>query len=92
MSHVFISYSHSDTDIAIKLINSLKKLGNNIWVDINDLRPSFIWSEEIEKGIRGAFAFIYLLSPESIKLSSYCRKEFDFAVKHRKKIIPILLF
>lgn len=91
MSKVFISYDRSDKSFTLQLKTSLENLGYSIWVDFEELQPSVVWGEKIGKAIKESVAFIYLLSPESIKQGSYCRIEFNDAEKLGKKIIPVLL-
>ena len=42
-SKVFISYSRTDSDFAIKLGKDLKARGINIWLDKLDIKPGEIW-------------------------------------------------
>src|SRR5271157_1694713 len=90
MENIFICYSHLDRDFALKLIQALKDSGKDVWIDRENLGPSTIWRTEIEEAIEGAVAFIFLLSIPSIQ-SAYCTREFEYAQKLKKKIIPILL-
>lgn len=91
MSKIFISYDRSDKSFTSQLKIALEKLGYTVWVDFEELQPSVIWSERIGKALKEAVAFIYLLSPESIRQGSYCKVEFADAEKLGKKIIPVLL-
>ncbi len=91
MSNIFISYDSSEKEFALGLKEALESLGYKVWVDIQNLEPSVLWSDEITKAIKQSIAFIYLISPKSIRDKSYCRNEFNDAEKLGKKIIPILL-
>lgn len=90
MSHIFIAYSRTNRDVAIKLKQTLEGLGRSVWIDLEDLPPSSIWRMEIKEAIEGCVAFIYLLSRDSIA-SKYCREEFNYAQELNKRIIPVLL-
>jgi WD40 repeat protein len=90
MTHVFISYSRKDIEIARKLAESLQGREIEYWIDWKGIPPSVDWRREIQKGIEEADAFLFLLSPESAQ-SSVCREELDHAVRNGKRLIPIVV-
>ena len=90
MAHIFISYARTNRNYAFRLKEALEGAGIETWVDLENLDPGSIWQREIESAIDGCFAFIYLLSKESIA-SEYCQNEFGYALEEKKKIIPIRL-
>ncbi len=89
LSDVMISYSRKDKDFVQQLTDALKQNGREVWVDFDDIPYSAEWWQEIEAGIEGANAFIFVISPDSIN-SDVCRREIDHAIKHNKRLIPIL--
>ena len=47
------------------------------------------WWKEIEAGIEGADTFVFVISPDSLA-SKVCQDEINHAVKHNKRILPIV--
>jgi WD40 repeat protein len=91
-SDVFISYRRKDVDFAKKLTASLRSAGKEVWVDWEDIPPgSESFTEDIQRGLEGADAFIAVLSPDYLQ-STYCVDvELGNALKLNKKIIPLVL-
>lgn len=89
---IFVSYSRKDSVPARKLIDAFKEMGYDVWVDWEDIPPAARWMDKIEEGIEKSDAFIFLISPDSIK-SEVCNVEIDHAAdpKYNKRIIPIVL-
>ena len=89
MSDVFISYSRRDKEIAQKLQQALQDVGQSAWIDWINIPASADWWNEIERGIEGANTFVFILSPDSVA-SKVCRDEIDHAVRHNKRIMPVV--
>lgn len=90
MTHVFISCARVDSDFALLLKNNLEQSGFHVWLDLDRLQPGFDWRQEIDNGIRMAFALIVVITPES-KLSEYVTYEWAFALGVGVKVVPLLL-
>ena len=90
MAKLFVSYSRKDSVVARKLIDALKSMEQDVWVDWEDIPPAADWLEQIFRGIEGSDAFIFLLSPDSIA-SEVCNVEVKRAALNNKRIIPVLL-
>jgi hypothetical protein len=88
-SQVFISYSRKDKEFVQKLHASIVNGGVKAWVDWEGIPLSADWWAEIEAAIEGAHAFLYVISPDSIK-SEVCGRELETAIRHNKRLIPIL--
>jgi hypothetical protein len=86
---VFISYSRGDQAFALQLVGALAQRGSTAWLDRNDVLPAGEFREDIQAGIEEAGAFLFLLSPDSV-ISEECKKELDYAVSCRKKLIPVV--
>jgi len=90
MAKIFISYSRKDSKSAHKLMGALEEMGHEVWVDWESIPPAADWLEQIFRGIEGSDAFIFLVSPYSIK-SEVCNVEIGRAVLNNKRIVPIVL-
>ena len=90
MFDIFISYGrrHSAA-FAQKLHDRLNSNGKKVWFDKNNIPLAVDFQEQIDEGIERSDNFIFIISPHSVK-SEYCKKEIDLALKHGKRIIPIL--
>ena len=90
MAKIFVSYSRKDSVTARKLIQALKDMQQDVWVDWEDIPPATDWLEQIFRGIEGSDAFIFLISPDSAA-SEVCKVEVGHAAKNSKRIIPVVL-
>jgi formylglycine-generating enzyme required for sulfatase activity len=89
MSHVFISYSHKDSDYVHILQRHLEEQGFNIWVD-ERIDYGMHWPREIEKRLQECAAFILIMSPNSYE-SDWVQRELNFAQQLKKPLFPLLL-
>ncbi|MFC1959833.1 toll/interleukin-1 receptor domain-containing protein, partial [Chloroflexota bacterium] len=59
MAHVFISYSHKDSDFVFGALKPrLEEHAFEVWVDTERLKAGDDWREEIDHAIRSAFAMV----------------------------------
>lgn len=86
---IFISYSRKDKAFVRKLNNAIDAAGIDAWVDWEGIPLSSDWMSEISAAIEGGDAFIFVISPDSLK-SQVCRDELELGIKNNKKIIPVL--
>lgn len=77
---IFISYSHTDTDIVLGFKKAYEALGNHILIDIDTLRSGQDWNAELLKMIERAEIF-QLFWSENTSQSKYCRQEWEYALK-----------
>jgi len=90
MSHIFISYSRKDIDFAGKIVHALAENDLDTWIDWEDIPKGEDWWQQIQGGIEQADAFLFLVSPDSVK-SEVCNQEIDHAVQNGKRILPIVI-
>lgn len=86
---VFISYSRKNKLFVRKLNTALDAAGVDAWVDWEGIPLSADWMATIQAAIEGADAFIFVISPDSLK-SEVCAKELEIAVNTNKKVVPVL--
>ena len=84
----FLSYSHLDRGFAVELREALRAGGASAWLDESEIRGGTRWSDELQRAIRGADAFVFLLSPHSAA-SRECGQELDHALSLNKRILPV---
>ncbi|MCA9909111.1 MAG: toll/interleukin-1 receptor domain-containing protein, partial [Anaerolineae bacterium] len=89
MPKLFVSYSRSDTDFTVLVIERLRRIYNlpNVWYD-DDLHGGVHWWKAILSEIAECDVFIYLLSNESVT-SPYCQAEFTEAQRLQKPIVTV---
>jgi WD40 repeat protein len=88
----FISYRRLPADMAFvdRLQEALTARGKHVWVDRAEIEPASDWAARINRGIDGAKAFIFVITPESV-VSRQCLRELEIAAAQRKLIIPVVL-
>jgi hypothetical protein len=88
--HVFISYSHHDSDSASLMREHIKGAGMEVWMSEHSLQLGQEWSKEIDENIRSAFALVVVITPDA-KASEYVNYEWSFAVGAGVPVFPVLL-
>ncbi|MEO8175604.1 MAG: toll/interleukin-1 receptor domain-containing protein [Sphingomicrobium sp.] len=86
----FLSYSRTDSDVALRLANDLEALGVALWVDRRNIRPSEHWDRAIERAIRGCRCMVVVLSPRAAA-SENVADEISLAIDSAKRIIPVMI-
>ncbi len=86
---VFISYSRKDKRFIKKLNAALDAAGVQAWVDWEGIELASDWRAEITDAIKDTDAFIFVISPDSLK-SKVCAEELAQGLLYNKKLIPIL--
>lgn len=90
MDKSFISYNRKDLNFARRLLNALHNRGINPWFDMEDLQPTVEWNSEMLLGVQFADNLIFIISPDSTHPDSKCKDELEAALRHNKRLIPIL--
>ena len=89
MTDIFLSYSRKDKAFAQRLFEALNEEELDAWVDWEGIPPTSDWLAEIYGGIEEADTFVFVISPDSLA-SEVCGWELVHAVKHNKRLIPIV--
>lgn len=90
MSHIFISYSHHDTEFVERLKAELRRANFMVWVDDERLRAGEDWRQSIDDAIRTAMALIIVITPEADQ-SKYVTYEWACAWGASIPVIPLIL-
>jgi hypothetical protein len=89
MGHIFISYSHRDTDYANQLTEMLRASGFNVWIDTR-LNYGAKWPRELQTQLDTCDAFILIMTAQSFE-SDWVQSELMRAKRKSKPIFPLLL-
>src|SRR5688572_11803937 len=88
MSHVFVSHSSDNRELANDLAAFLEARGVRIWIAPRDVRPGMDYSEQLQLAIESAVAFVVLVTDMANK-SPYVRAETEMAFSSHKPIFPV---
>lgn len=91
----FISYSHDDKNIALKLSEKLRENGIEVWIDKWEILPGDSLVQKIfEEGLSSIDAFIVIISKSSVN-SAWVKQELDVALIKRiegiTRIVPVII-
>jgi formylglycine-generating enzyme required for sulfatase activity len=84
----FISYSRTDSAIAIRLAKDLRSAGYDVWLDQLDIPTGARWDDEVEIALEACTTFMIVLSPESMQ-SQNVKDEIGYAIDAGKDILPV---
>jgi hypothetical protein len=88
VSDVFISYDRESRELAEALVEDIKALGYDAWLD-RELTGGHPWWNRILDEIRASKVFVYVLTPRSLD-SDACQREHSYAAALGKTVLPIL--
>lgn len=89
MADVFLSYSRKDAEFVRRLDAALADREREAWVDWEDIPPTAEWWEEVQRGVEGSDALLFVISRESAR-SEICARELGHALQHGKRVIPLV--
>jgi CheY-like chemotaxis protein len=87
--HVFISYSHKDTDFTHKLADEIERHNIPVWID-DRIDYGTRWPHVIQEKIDSCKAFVLIMS-DNARASDWVNNELTYALSKGKKIYPLLL-
>jgi TolB-like protein/Tfp pilus assembly protein PilF len=78
---VFISYASDDHEAALKICESLRNAGVEVWFDQSELRGGDAWDASIRKQIKNCALFLAIISKNTrARQEGYFRLEWKLAV------------
>jgi len=80
--NIFISYSRKDMSVVRQYQRAQEALGNDVFLDVDDLRAGEDWRTGLAKAIDNAEVFQLFWSVNSAQ-SIYCQYEWEYALEHR---------
>lgn len=90
MPFVFVSYARADRERVSQVVDELKKLGIETWIDSQQLVAGESWQRSISDALRRATALLVFISPESMS-SSWINMELEQALASGVRVLPVLL-
>lgn len=87
--HVFISYSHKDSDYTHKLADAMERYNIPVWID-DRIDYGTRWPQVIQEKIDTCDAFILVMS-DNARLSDWVNNELTYAMGKGKRVFPLLL-
>lgn len=92
---VAISYSHADSDFALRLTQQIFLHGGNVWIDKCEIVPGESIYEKVQGAFSTASVILALLSKSSVE-SVWCKKEIAAGMtremeENQTVVIPVLL-
>ena len=87
---IFISYAHDDYSLIQSISASVKDANDLTWIDRNFIIAGDEWRGKIQKALKSSYCLIFFASTSSVK-SKEVSLEIAYALKLRKRVIPVLL-
>lgn len=84
----FFSYSHADSDFALRLTRDLKAAGIEVWLD-QDISPGDRWDKTVQDALTKCEHLLVILSPDSVN-SANVLDEVAFGLDTKKTVVPVL--
>ena len=89
MAQLFLSYSHTDSNMAHCLAAGLEAQGHALWFD-RGLRPGERWLQRLTRSARDCAALLVLMSPAAER-SPWVEMELAIAFRYQRPILPLAL-
>lgn len=86
---VFISYSHKNSDIILKVVETLDKLNYRQWYD-GGIKAGSNWPEIVASHLLNSDTVVFFIS-KTFVTSQNCQREVNYAVAENKKMICVYL-
>lgn len=95
MARIYVSYNHSDAEVASQISMGLKALGHQITLDVESLAPGQDWRRALMKGLKASEVFVTLITENSLG-SQYVMHEIGAArafsqTSNEMLVIPVIL-
>ena len=83
-----MSYARADAPVALRLYEVLAAAGQDVWLDVANLRPGIDWWDGVRRAIDQSAVVLFLVSGESSRSMS-CSREVAYAVMCGKRVVPV---
>src|SRR3954463_9945652 len=75
--------------MARRIHDALAARKKDVWADWEDVPPASRFQRDLDDGVSGSHAFVFLISPDSVS-SEYCLAELQKAADLNKRIVPVV--
>lgn len=89
LGHVFVSYSHKDSEYTHKLAEAMERHHIPVWID-DRIDYGTRWPQVIQEKIDTCKAFILIMS-DNARASDWVNNELTYAMSKGKQVYPLLL-
>jgi hypothetical protein len=91
---IFLSYSHTDAELADRIKSDLEKFGLSVWSDRGEILPGEPWAEKIQAAIESSEDILFIV-PAKNETSGWLSAEVALSVASKardskKRLIPII--
>ncbi len=90
LHHIFLSYSHEDSEIKKRIRATFRQAELTMWSDADLVPGTHAWSIAIEEAIENAGCVVVLMSPAA-KDSQWVNREISYALTQDIPLIPVLV-
>ena len=87
--YLFVSYAHKDDERVYAILRALRDRRVRIWYD-EGIEVGANWPQTVAEHLRGAETVVVFTSEQSAG-SQNCRREINFGVSQRKKLLVVRL-
>jgi TolB-like protein/tetratricopeptide (TPR) repeat protein len=86
---IFLSYASQDAEAALRICETLRAAGMEVWLDQSELRGGDAWDESIRDQIKACALFIPVISANAhARVEGYFRLEWKLAVDRSHRMAP----
>lgn len=88
---IFVSYTKTDSGVALRIIAALKAAGLQPWIDQEEIQPGDSFIEKMNSGLTAASYVLLLVSPASLA-SRWVNREWMSALARQSTVLlPLLI-
>src|SRR5262245_25353515 len=91
-SEVFLSHSHRDHGVLLKIVGELRRHGIRVWYSEHHVGAAAEWIDQIGRALARCDWFILLVTPSALR-SKWVDREFKAALtddRYDQRIIPLV--
>lgn len=87
---VFVSHAGRDAELSQRLVQQLESHGFGCWISLRDIPAGSDYAAAIIEGLRGARAFVLVLTPDA-NISPQVHREVERAAGYHIPIFPVII-